>query len=223
MRRAFGYARVSLDKQVEGYGLEAQKRIIEAICLAEGFDLTHIYVETGVSGSVPISQRPQGKALLEAVRAGDVIVSLKLDRCFRDVADASATLAGLQRRNVGLYLKDLGGDVTASSVSGLVFNLLASVAAFERQRIAERTSEAMKVSCAQRKAEGRAMGGKRAPFGYRKVRRGDAWFLEPIPAILDEARRLRAAGMSLRAAADHFLSQGHQVSHVGVRSLFASL
>lgn len=223
MRRAFGYARVSLDKQVEGHSLEAQKRIIEAICVAEGFALAQIFIEIGVSGSVPISQRLQGKALLEAVRAGDVIVSLKLDRCFRDVADASATLADLQQRNVGLYLKDLGGDVTASSVSNLVFNLLASVAAFERQRIGERTSEAMKVSCAQRRADGRAMGGKRAPFGYRKVLRDDAWYLEPIPAILAEAHRLRAAGVSLRAAAEHFVAQGHQVSHVGVQSLFASL
>lgn len=229
MRRAFGYARVSLDKQVDGFGLETQKRIIDAICTAEGLALAHVFVEEGVSGSVPISERPQGKALLQTVQAGDVIVSLKLDRCFRDVADASATLATLQRRNVGLYLKDLGGDVTASSVSSLVFNLLASVAAFERQRISERTSESMRISCIYRRSEGRFLGGKHVPFGYRKVDRREPgsvtpkWYLEPVASVHAEARRLKTEGYSLRAAANHFQALGHQVSHCGVRALYAQL
>lgn len=222
MRRAYGYARVSLDKQVDGFSLAAQKTVIGAVCVAEGFALAHVFVEEGVSGAVAITQRPQGKALLEAVRAGDVIVSLKLDRMFRDVADASATLANLQRGNVGLYLKDLGGDVTASSVSSLVFNLLASVAAFERQRISERTSEAMKVSCAARKAEGRHLGGI-VPFGYAKVEHDGRAYLEPIRELHADARRLKAEGTSLRRAAAYFQSRGHQVSHCGVKALFASL
>ena len=231
-RTAYGYARVSLETQVDGFSLEAQKRVIEAICTAEGFELAHIYVEEAVSGSVPISQRPEGARMLAAVRDSDIIVSLKLDRCFRDVADASATLANLQRRGVGLYLKDLGGDVTASSVSALVFNLLASVAAFERQRISERTSEAMRLvmpaSCARRKAEGRHMGGL-TPFGFTKVDRRQpgaaepVWCLEPVELIHAEARCLKASGVSLRNAAKHFQAAGFKVSHCGVKSLFASL
>ena len=106
MRRAFGYCRISLEKMSEGDSLDMQRRVIEAVCLAEGFELAGMYSDV-VSGSVPLAQREHGAALLAALRPGDIIVSLKLDRCFRDTADATATLAELQRRKVGLFLKDL--------------------------------------------------------------------------------------------------------------------
>src|SRR4029079_13038508 len=141
-RKAYGYCRISLEKMGDD-SLEMQRRIVEAICLAEGFELVVVFSDVA-SGSVPLAQRERGAALLRAVKPGDIIVSLKLDRCFRDTADATATLGDLQRRKIGLYLKDLGGDVSASSVSALVFSLLASVATFERSRIAERTAESAK-------------------------------------------------------------------------------
>ena len=46
----------------------------------------------GVSGSVPLAERPEGKRLLEAVEKGDVIITAKLDRAFRSAADALGTL-----------------------------------------------------------------------------------------------------------------------------------
>ena len=228
-RRAFGYTRISLEKMTvhgggSGDSLDMQRRIIEAVCLAEGFELAGVYSDI-VSGSVPLSQREQGAALLAALKAGDIIVSLKLDRCFRDTADATATLADLQRRKVGLFLKDLGGDVSATSVSALVFSLLAAVSSFDRQRIAERTRD----SAQHRKAQGRHMGGARVAFGFTKVDRREPgatkpkWYLEPIADVHAEARRLRAAGYSLRRAADSFRAQGHNVSHVGVQALWNAI
>jgi DNA invertase Pin-like site-specific DNA recombinase len=222
-RKAYGYCRVSLDKMGDD-SLEMQRCIVAAVCLAEGFELVEVFSDV-VSGSVPLAQREHGSALLRAVKHGDIIVSLKLDRCFRDTADATATLGDLQRRKIGLYLKDLGGDVSASSVSALVFSLLASVATFERSRIAERTAE----SARHRKAQGRHMRGPRVAFGYRKVDRRDPgasepkWYLEPIASIHDNAKRMKAEGLSLRAAAEAFRAMGHAVSHVGVRSLFAQI
>ena len=220
-RKAYGYCRVSLDKMGDD-SLDMQRRLVEAVCFAEGFELVEVFSDV-VSGSVPLAQREHGAALLRAVKPGDIIVSLKLDRCFRDTADATATLADLQRRRIGLYLKDLGGDVSASSVSALVFSLLASVATFERSRIAERTAE----SARHRKAQGRHMGGARVAFGFAKVDRRDPstdkpkWYLEPVEPIHAEAKRMKAEGMSLRAAAEAFRAMGRDVSHVGVRSLFA--
>lgn len=223
-RRAFGYCRISLDKMADGDSLDMQRHIVEAIAQVEGFELVEVYSDV-VSGSVPLAQRPQGSALLAAVRPGDIIVSLKLDRCFRSVADATATLADLQRRKVGLYLKDLGGNVAESNVSALVFNLLASVAGFERSRISERTKD----SARHRKAQGRHMGGAKVAFGYAKIDRREPgatepkWYLEPIASIHTEAKRLKADGVSLRAAADAFRAMGHDVSHVGVQSLYRVL
>lgn len=224
MRRAIGYCRISLEKMSDGDSLDMQSRIIEAIAQVEGFELAGVYSDI-ISGSVPLAQRPQGKALLAALKPGDIIVALKLDRCFRSVADATATLADLQRRKVGLYLKDLGGNVAESNVSALVFNLLASVAGFERSRISERTRD----SARHRKAQGRYMGGARTPFGFVKVDRREPgatapkWYLEPITSIHREAKRMKADGLSLRAAADAFRAMGHEVSHVGVQALYRAL
>lgn len=225
-RRAWGYCRVSSEKQAnEGDSLDTQRRVIEAICTAEGYELAGVFAEPGISGSVAFAEREQGAALLAAVRAGDTIICLKLDRAFRNSADALNTLAALQKRSVGLYLKDLGGDVTQSNVSALVFGLLSNVATFERSRIGERIMDSKKYQ----REQGRHLGGKRHPFGFRKEDRSEPgaskpkWFLVPVEAIHAEARKLRQAGFSLRRAADHFRSHGHDVSHVGVGALWRTM
>jgi putative DNA-invertase from lambdoid prophage Rac len=46
------------------------------------------FVERGISGSVPLDQRPEGKALLAVLRPGDVIIMPKLDRLFRTALNA---------------------------------------------------------------------------------------------------------------------------------------
>ena len=48
-----------------------------------GLSDVQAFVERGVSGSVPLTDRPQGKALLATVKSGDVIITAKLDRTFR--------------------------------------------------------------------------------------------------------------------------------------------
>jgi DNA invertase Pin-like site-specific DNA recombinase len=217
-RRCFGYVRASTAAQDDS--LELQKQRIEAIARAEGLDLVEVFTDAATSGGIPLGDREQGKALLAAVRHGDVIVALKLDRVFRDVSDAVAALKTLRKRGVGLILKDLGsGDLTESNVSALVFALSASVADFERSRIGERIREAK----TYQKAQGRFLGG-RIPFGYSKAGRVEDGrvrsILVPREAIHEEARRLRDQGYSARLAAGHFRAIGHSVSASGVRALW---
>lgn len=200
-----------------------QRQRIEAIASAEGLQLVGIFTDAATSGGIPLCEREQGKSLLATAEAGDLIVALKLDRVFRDTADAVGTLKLLRRRRVGLLLKDLGSDdLTQNNVSALVFSLLSSVSDFERSRIAERIKEAK----AYQKALGRYLGGK-MPFGYVLVERseGDAVrsYLAPLEPIHEEARRLRAQGYSTRLAAGHFKAMGHSVSASGVRALWASM
>ena len=152
-----------------------------------------------------------------------MIIGLKLDRLFRDAGDAVETLKPLRKRKVGLILRDLGlGDLTGSNVSGLIFGLLASVADFERSRIAERIREAK----AFQRAQGRFLGGK-VPFGYLPEKRaeGDAVraYLSPVEAIHEVARHLRTQGYSTRLAAGHFKALGYDVSASGVRALWAGM
>ena len=51
-----------------------------------------MFVEPGVSGSKAFPKRPEGRNALEAVKRGDVLIALKLDRMFRDTTDALATV-----------------------------------------------------------------------------------------------------------------------------------
>ena len=43
--------------------------------------------------SVPLGNRPQGKTLLGRLKAGDVVITAKLDRMFRSALDALGVLA----------------------------------------------------------------------------------------------------------------------------------
>jgi DNA invertase Pin-like site-specific DNA recombinase len=50
--------------------------------------LDEVVVEEGVSGPVPVAERPKGGALFAALRKGDVVIAPKLDRLFRSALDA---------------------------------------------------------------------------------------------------------------------------------------
>lgn len=220
-RKAYGYIRVSSDRQAnEGDSLDAQRRAIELVCELEGFEMIEVFADPAISGSVPFARRPDGSRLLAAVAAGSVIVGVKLDRVFRDAHDAAGTLKELKKRNIGLYLRDLGGDVTASNVSALVFGLLSNVAEFERSRIAERIADVKK---AQR-AQSRFLGGD-VPLGF-KVEIDPATAKKvtvPDAAVQNEARRLKAQGYSARLAAGHLMALGHKATHKSILKLWSTM
>lgn len=220
-RRAFGYIRVSTDQQAErGDSLAVQRKAIELICELEGFDLVDVFADPGTSGGVALSKRPEGSRLLAAVNAGDTIIGVKLDRVFRDATDATGTLKLLRKRGVGLYLKDLGGDVTDSSVSALVFGLLSNVAEFEVARRSERIRE---VKAANR-AVNRFLGGE-APLGY-VIEVDDMTGRKRIVVDIEVhnlARQLRAQGYSARMAAGALKAHGYRASDKSVTKLWATL
>ena len=162
-RRVFGYARVSTARQVDdGQSLDVQKAQIEVVCRANGWVLEKLFIEEGVSGSIPFKQRPQGCALWSGLQAGDVVVSTKLDRAFRNSADAALTLEALQSMGVDLVLADMGTrPVGEDAAAKLMFGVMTNVATFERARIAERIAETK----AYQKARGTYLGGI-VPFGF---------------------------------------------------------
>ena len=49
---------------------------------------TRHFVERGVSGSVPLAERPEGGTLFRLIEPGDIAITPKLDRCFRSALDA---------------------------------------------------------------------------------------------------------------------------------------
>ena len=137
--RCYGYARVSTIHQAdEGQSLDVQQRVIAGYAQMHGLAIVKVFVERGVSGSRPLGDRPQGAALLAALKPGDIVITPKLDRMFRSALDALDVLGKLQKASVSLHMIDLGGDTTGNGVSKLVFTILSAVAEAERDRTRER-------------------------------------------------------------------------------------
>jgi DNA invertase Pin-like site-specific DNA recombinase len=212
----YAYCRVSTGRQAEeGESLDVQRRQVEGYATMLGLQIDHVYVERGVSGSKPLSERPEGARLLAVLQDGDTVIAPKLDRMFRSASDALAVGDDLKRRAISLHFIDLGGDVTGNGISKLVFTILSAVAEVERDRIRERIRD---VKSDQRQRQ-RFLGGAR-PFGYRI---GDDGGLVPDEweqAALARIRDLRAGGMALRAVAEKVSADtGMKVSHMLVKRL----
>lgn len=128
--RLIGYARVSREDQ----NLHLQ---IDALRAAE---CKAIYRDNGVSG---IAARRLGLAkALKALRHGDVLVTWKLDRLGRSLAELIAIMAELERRGVGF--RSLSGSIDTTTPGGrLVFHVMGALAEFERGLVSERTKAGM--------------------------------------------------------------------------------
>jgi putative DNA-invertase from lambdoid prophage Rac len=196
--RVFGYARVSTDDQAnDGSSLDTQQQQIIGYAMMKGWQVAEHFVERGVSGSIPLIDRPEGKRLLTTVGKGDVIITAKLDRAFRSALDALEVLEELKERGIGLHMIDLGGDVTGNGMSKMVFTILAAVAEGERDRIRERIRDAKRHLAAQ----GISSGGSR-PFGFDVVLDGKIKRLVPNGAemeIIERMQTMRRDGATFRA------------------------
>lgn len=137
-----GYARTSTAEQMAG--LESQVRELEA---------THcqkIFREQVSS----VATRRQLEAALEFVREGDVLVTTKLDRLARSVADLMAIIQALEQKAVGLRILNLGMD-TQTPTGKLMLTVLGGVAQFEREMMLERQKEGVAKAKAAGKYKGR--------------------------------------------------------------------
>jgi putative DNA-invertase from lambdoid prophage Rac len=209
-----GYARVSTERQAdEGVSLEEQVRRIEGRAIEQGWQLEHVYVEQGVSGSVPLAHRPEGAQLLAALQPGDVVIAAKLDRVFRSALDALQTIRALQQRGVSLWLLDLGGDVSGDGIARLVLTILGAIAEFERERIGERIRDAKR----HQRRTGQYLGGDR-PFGWQIGEDGVLVEKEDEQRALAEMQALRSQGMSYRAISERMRTEFDiSLSHQGVK------
>ncbi len=194
----YGYCRVSTREQAEGgESLTTQERTIRGYAMMKGWDIAAMFIEGGVSGSIAFAERPEGKKLVATLRFRDVLITPKMDRMFRNAADALVTLQSLRDDGVALHMIDLGGDVTNNGVSKLVFTILAAVAENERDRIRERIREVKQ----DMKKRGRYSGGKR-PYGWNVID-GE---LVPNPdeqAAINAMLEMRQLGQSFREIGRH--------------------
>jgi DNA invertase Pin-like site-specific DNA recombinase len=149
--RAVAYARVSSKRQVEeGVSLEAQVERLIAYADFRGLDLDpdDIFIEEGVSAATHLWSRPAGREMREIIyqeRVGHLL-TLKMDRLFRDVQDCLSSVDELAGIGVDIHILDQnGGTLDTSNAMGRFFlTTIASLAELERGQISERTKFAMK-------------------------------------------------------------------------------
>src|SRR4249920_1106859 len=124
----FGYTRVSTVEQAadDRSSLDTQRRKITAVAELAGVKVDEIVEEAGVSGGKPLADRPEGGRLLGRLVKGDMLIVPKLDRAFRNAADALATAERLKARKIDLVVADMGSEsVTQNCVSRMFFGMLA--------------------------------------------------------------------------------------------------
>jgi site-specific DNA recombinase len=177
------YARQSVSEgNGESASISVQREACEAFIAAhraEGWvALSDTYVDQGISGAT--LQRPGMQRLLADVAADrvDAIITYKLDRVSRNLADFAALVAMLDRRGIRLVSVTQSFD-TKSAIGRLTLGILMSFSEFERSLVSERTRDA--VVAARKK--GRWTGGI-TPLGYALV----AGKLVPEPI---EAQRVK--------------------------------
>ena len=151
------YTRVSTEEQsLNGVSLNDQEEKLLNYCKLAGLDPVHIIREEGVSAAKPLATRPGGQELLQLVKGKQVghVIALKLDRLFRDAADALNVTKAWDNAGIALHLVDMGGQSmnTASAMGRFFLSTMASFAELERNLIAERTTAAMKYKKAHREA-----------------------------------------------------------------------
>ncbi|NOT00641.1 MAG: recombinase family protein [Phycisphaerales bacterium] len=201
-RKAVGYTRCSTHEQaVSGLGLTAQAERIAAYCRLQNLTCTEIIVDPGVSGGKPLATRPGGQELLNAIRPRGIetIVTLKLDRMFRNAGDCLTTVEQWERRGVALHVIDLGGNAidTTSAAGRFMLTVLAGAAEMERNLTRERTRSALAV----KRANGQRIG--TVPFCYDLAPDGRS--LEPNAAEQSAValiHTLRARRWTLEAIAE---------------------
>lgn len=164
---AIGYVRVSTYEQaVGGISLETQMDNIRTYCTLRGLNLIEIISDPGTSAGIQLSERNGGRELLSTLisRKASSLVVVKLDRLFRDTIDCLMTIESWDKKDTSLHIIDFGGQTinTKESVGKFLITVLAGVAELEKNRIRERTSEAMQYM----KREGKYTGGK-VPYGFR--------------------------------------------------------
>lgn len=140
-----GYARVSTDEQNLDLQCEALRRV----------GCRRIHQDQGVSGIA--QKRPGLDEAMSSLKKGDTLVVWKLDRLGRSLPHLIDIIRQLGERGCGFQSTTEGMD-TSTSAGRLLFNIVGSLAEFERSLIVERT----KAGLAAARNRGQVLGRKPA-------------------------------------------------------------
>lgn len=197
-----GYVRVSTEQQgIDGVSLEAQRAKLEAWALANDCNLVAVYVDV-ISGKRADNRPELQKALAHVTEARAALVVYSLSRLARSTKDTIAIAERLER--AGADLVSLSEKIDTTTAAGkMVFRMLAVLAEFERDQIAERTATAMQY----KKQRSERVGS--VPFGYDLDFDGVTLIANTAEQeVLRIITELREKGQSLRQIAAELTRRG---------------
>lgn len=150
------YARVSTTEQAdEGYSIDEQIRVLREYCKREGYVIFDEYVDRGISGK-SIKGRPAIQQLLQDAdeKKFDLVLVWKMNRLARNSVDLMNMVEMFNRKNI-VFRSYTENYETETPAGKLQFQMLAAIAEYERNNIAEN----VKMGMLARAKEGRWNGG----------------------------------------------------------------
>lgn len=155
------YLRVSTEEQAkEGFSIRAQRERLDMFARSQDWDVVDFYIDEGRSAKD--TERPELQRMLDDIANNliEVVLVYKLDRLTRSVMDLYQLLEQFEKH--GCMFKSATEVFDTTTPTGRLFiTLVAAVAQWERENLAERVKFGME----QMVEEGRWPGGP-APFGY---------------------------------------------------------
>jgi site-specific DNA recombinase len=135
------YLRVSSEEQRDRETIEIQDDFLEQYRELYDLDVADIYKDDGVSGTILLHERPEGRQLFEDAKAGkfNTVLVYRLDRIGRSLLVVVDAHDRLQEAEVALRSATEPID-TSTPAGRLIFQMLASFTEFEKETIVERTS-----------------------------------------------------------------------------------
>ena len=186
----YSYRRTSTFEQAASLVEQLRKNTVIAKFRCDSLALEfQDFCDEGVSGSVPVKERPAGKELLEVAKRGDCLIVTKLDRMFRSARDFLVMRDEFEERGIDLIIGDLSTSPVTSDIWAKCFlGIMAQIADLERGMIRERMRDGRKA----KKARGGHIAGH-APYGFKVVGSGKEARLEECDEeleVLHLARKL---------------------------------
>jgi len=161
--RAAVYARVSSEEQAERGTIKNQIEFATKYCDLHQIEIVDFYKDDGITGIIPLEERPEGKRLLEDAKNKkfDLVLVYRLDRLGRSARIILNAVHEMEQN--GVKVKSMTEPFDTGDANGrFLLTVLAGVADLERETILERmwhgTNRAART--------GKWLGGI-VPYGYR--------------------------------------------------------
>lgn len=176
-QKAAIYCRVSSEVQQERQTIESQVEFAQKYCDLNSIAITKIYRDDGITGTLPLQDRPAGAELLADAKDGrfQLVLIFKLDRLGRSTRVILNAVHDLDAMDI--KVRSMTEPFDTSNASGrFLLTILAGVADLERSNILQR----MDLGATRAAKDGKWLGGI-VPYGYFK---NDEGYIEPNETII---------------------------------------